>query len=54
MYLVGKKNGDREQMRITADRSKNVRLSKLKYMATHRITRKKIKTAEIFQFLLMG
>jgi len=54
MYVVGKKNDDKELIRIIADRSRNARLLRLKYMAAHKITRKRTTLADTFQFLLIG
>ncbi len=54
IYVVGKKNGDKELTRIIADKSRNAALLKLKYTAAHRITRKRITPTDTFQFLLMG
>jgi hypothetical protein len=51
---VGKKKGDKELTRIIIDRSRNVALLKLKYMAAHKTARKRITPADTFQFLLMG
>lgn len=54
IYVVGKKNGAKEQTRIATDTSKNATLLKLRYMAAHRIARKKTTPADTFQFLLTG
>lgn len=54
IYVVGKKNGNRELIRMIIDKSRNVALLKLKYTAAHKISRKKITPTDTFQFLLMG
>jgi hypothetical protein len=50
---VGKKNGTSEIKRIAADRKTNVALPKLRYIAEHKIIRKRITAVETIQFLLM-
>ncbi|MBD3182347.1 hypothetical protein GF312_08650 [Candidatus Poribacteria bacterium] len=52
--MVGKKKEFNEQKSISNERKANVRLSKLKYIAEHRTTRKRITAVDTLQSFLTG